>query len=61
MKVSILQPKGYCAGVARAINIALQARKEHPDKDVSVLSERVKNQLLQYQQAASRLSQVRRQ
>ena len=43
MKVSILQPKGYCAGVARAINIALQARKEHPDKDVSVLGMLVHN------------------
>ena len=28
MKVTILQPKGYCAGVARAIEIALKARKE---------------------------------
>ena len=43
MKVSILQPKGYCAGVARAINIALQARKEHPNKDVSVLGMLVHN------------------
>ena len=43
MKVSILQPKGYCAGVARAINIALQARKEHLDKDVSVLGMLVHN------------------
>ena len=43
MKVSILQPKGYCAGVARAINIALQARNEHPDKDVSVLGMLVHN------------------
>ena len=43
MKVSILQPKGYCAGVARAINIALQARKEHPELDVSVLGMLVHN------------------
>ena len=43
MKVSILQPKGYCAGVARAINIALKARKEHMDKDVSVLGMLVHN------------------
>ena len=43
MKVTILQPKGYCAGVARAINIALQARKEHLDKDVSVLGMLVHN------------------
>ena len=43
MKVSILQPKGYCAGVARAINIALQARREHPELDVSVLGMLVHN------------------
>lgn len=43
MKVSILQPKGYCAGVARAIKIALEARKEHQDKDVSVLGMLVHN------------------
>lgn len=43
MKVSILQPKGYCAGVARAIDIALKARKEHLDKDVSVLGMLVHN------------------
>ena len=43
MKVTILQPKGYCAGVARAINIALQARKEHQDNDVNVLGMLVHN------------------
>ena len=43
MKVSILQPKGYCAGVARAINIALKARQEHNDKNVYVLGMLVHN------------------
>ena len=43
MKVTILQPKGYCAGVARAINIAFQARKEHQDKNVYVLGMLVHN------------------
>ena len=43
MKVTILQPKGYCAGVARAVNIALQARNEHLDKDVYVLGMLVHN------------------
>lgn len=43
MKVSVLQPKGYCAGVARAIKIALQARKEHMSKDVYVLGMLVHN------------------
>ena len=43
MKVTILQPKGYCAGVARAINIAFKARKEHQDKNVYVLGMLVHN------------------
>ena len=43
MKVTVLQPKGYCAGVARAINIAFQARKEHPNKNVYVLGMLVHN------------------
>ena len=43
MKVTILQPKGYCAGVARAIEIALKARKEHLDKNVYVLGMLVHN------------------
>ena len=43
MKITILKPQGYCAGVARAINIALKAREEHPDKDVYVLGMLVHN------------------
>ena len=43
MKVTILQPKGYCAGVARAIDIALKARKEHLNKNVYVLGMLVHN------------------
>ena len=43
MKVTILKPKGYCVGVARAINIALEARKEHLDKEVYVLGMLVHN------------------
>ena len=43
MKVTILQPKGYCAGVARAVNIALKARKEHQNIDVYVLGMLVHN------------------
>ena len=43
MKVSILQPKGYCGGVARAINIALRARQEHENEEVSVLGMLVHN------------------
>ena len=43
MKVEILQPKAYCAGVSRAISIARQAKKEHPDLDVFVLGMLVHN------------------
>ena len=43
MKVTILEPKGYCAGVSRAIKIALEARKEHLDKKVYVLGMLVHN------------------
>lgn len=42
-KVTILEPKGYCAGVARAINVALNAKKEHPNKDVYILGMLVHN------------------
>ena len=43
MKVEILQPSAYCAGVSRAISLARQARNEHPDKGVYVLGMLVHN------------------
>lgn len=43
MKVEILNPKAYCAGVSNAISMALQARKENPDKEVYVLGMLVHN------------------
>lgn len=43
MKVEILQPKAYCAGVSRAIVIAHKAKEEHPDKEVFVLGMLVHN------------------
>lgn len=43
MKVTILEPKGYCAGVAHAIKVALSAKQEHPDKDVYILGMLVHN------------------
>ena len=46
MKVEILNPKGYCAGVNAAINIAHQARKDYPDKEVYVLGMLVHNNLV---------------
>lgn len=43
MKVEILQPKAYCAGVSNAIKIAERAKEEHPEKDVYVLGMLVHN------------------
>ena len=43
MKVEILKPVGYCAGVQNAINVAYKAKQENPDKDVYVLGMLVHN------------------
>lgn len=43
MKVDVLEPKGYCAGVKNAINIALKAKKEHPSQNVYILGHLVHN------------------
>ena len=44
MKIEILEPFGYCAGVERAIQIALKVKKEHLDQNVVVLGMLVHNQ-----------------
>ena len=44
MKVEILNPKGYCAGVSNAIKIAIKAEEEHPNSGVYVLGMLVHNQ-----------------
>jgi len=46
MKVEILEPKGYCAGVTNAINLAIKAKKEHSNEDVFVLGMLVHNDLV---------------
>ena len=43
MKVEILKPKGYCAGVNAAINLAKKVREDNPDQDVFVLGMLVHN------------------
>lgn len=43
MKVKILEPKAYCAGVNHAIIMAYKAKQEHLDKDVYVLGMLVHN------------------
>ena len=44
MKVKILEPFGYCAGVERAINIALETKKKYSERPVVVLGMLVHNQ-----------------
>ena len=43
MKITILEPKGYCTGVNHAIELALTARKNHPLLAVNVLGMLVHN------------------
>lgn len=45
-KIVVVQPKGYCAGVVRAINIAKIAKRENPDKPVYVLGQLVHNSIV---------------
>ena len=43
MKVELVTPQGYCAGVKNAINTALKAKQENPEKRVFVLGMLVHN------------------
>ncbi len=43
MKIKILEPFGYCAGVERAMKMALEVKKAHQDKKVVVLGMLVHN------------------
>ena len=44
MKVSILEPSGYCAGVEHAMEIAIKTKEENPSKSVVVLGMLVHNE-----------------
>lgn len=44
MKVILVKPQGYCAGVMNAIRIAYLAKSENPDKNIFVLGALVHNQ-----------------
>lgn len=44
MKVKILEPFGYCAGVEQAIKIALETKKKYSERPVVVLGMLVHNQ-----------------
>lgn len=44
MKIIKVQPRGYCKGVVRAIQIAKETRRDYPDKKITVLGMLVHNQ-----------------
>ena len=43
MKVTILEPNGYCTGVERAMNLAFETKKKSPSKNVVILGMLVHN------------------
>lgn len=43
MKISFLEPCGYCAGVDRAINLSIKVKEENPNSNVVVLGMLVHN------------------
>ncbi len=44
MKVTVLEPSGYCSGVERAMNIAIETKANNPSKNVVVLGMLVHNE-----------------
>lgn len=37
MKITVVKPVGYCAGIRNAVNIAMKARQDYPNKRVIVI------------------------
>ena len=46
MFVSLIKPQGFCSGVTKAVSIARQAKKEHPNENVYILGMLAHNQTL---------------
>ena len=44
MKVTVLEPSGYCSGVERAMKMAIETKENNPDKNVVVLGMLVHNE-----------------
>ena len=44
MKVTVLEPSGYCSGVERAMKIAIETKKNNPSKSVVILGMLVHNE-----------------
>ena len=46
MRITVIEPKSYCAGVTNAINIALKAKDDYPNRQIYILGKLVHNQLV---------------
>ena len=46
MKVTLLNPQGYCLGVTNAINLAYKAKEEHKDVPIYILGMLVHNEIV---------------
>ena len=44
MEVKVVAPFGFCLGVTKAIQIAKQAKEEHPNESVYVIGDLVHNE-----------------
>ena len=44
MKVTVLEPSGYCSGVERAMKMAIETKKKNPSRNVVVLGMLVHNE-----------------
>ena len=44
MKVTVLEPSGYCSGVERAMKIAIETKENNPEKNIVVLGMLVHNE-----------------
>lgn len=44
MKVTVINPHGFCAGVQRALDHAYKAKKEHPNQPIYILGNLVHNE-----------------
>ena len=44
MKVSVINPHGFCAGVQMALDCAYKAKEEHPEERIYILGNLVHNE-----------------
>ena len=44
MKVTVINPHGFCAGVQRALDLAYKAKSEHPNRSIYILGNLVHNE-----------------